>query len=232
MVKTKQEIYERIYGSIGGDNVTEEYGLLLEVLSTFTEADKKDLDLEKVKSDFLYHISMNEIDLDFAYKYNRKLNLDLEEEIEKIVYANGNARTIASYIGLNKLEDEEIIKLTIRAIKKTLPENEEELEVLNQLKAYLYEKKLYDETLDAIKDTKDPETFVCAALIFEPALIKEVFGGKKNMYLYLTANTFTDDEDIEYFKNRLLSMDNGALEKQLTSSAKKTDQKIKQKLFK
>ena len=51
------------------------------------------------------------------------------------------------------------------------------------------------------------------------------------MYLYLTANTFTDDEDIEYFKNRLLSMDNGALEKQLATSAKKTDQKIKQKLF-
>ena len=231
MVKTKQEIYERIYGSIGGDNVTEEYGLLLEVLSTFTKADKKDLDLEKVKSDFLYHISMNEIDLDFAYKYNRKLNLGLEEEIKKIVYKNGNARTIAAYIGLNKPEDEEIIALVIKAIKKTLPESDEELEVLNQLKLYLEEKKLYDDTLDAIKETKDPETLVCAALTFEPVLIKEVFGGKKNMYLYLTANTFTDDEDIEYFKNRLLSMDNNSLEKQLTSSAKKTDQKIKQKLF-
>ncbi|MBE6150372.1 MAG: hypothetical protein E7162_00945 [Firmicutes bacterium] len=231
MTKKKQEIYERIYGSIGGDNVTEEYGLLLEVLSTFTDEDKKELDLDKIKSDFLYHVSMNEIDLNFAYKYSRKLNLQLEEEIKQIVYKNGNARTIAAYIGLNKPEDDEIVALAVRAIKKTLPESAEELEVLNQLKVYLYEKKLYDETLEAIKDSKDPETLVCAALTFEPALIKEVFGSKKNMYLYLTANTFTDDEDIEYFKNRLLSMDNSALEKQLATSAKKTDQKIKQKLF-
>lgn len=231
MKKTKQEIYERIYGSIGGDNITEEYELLLEVLSTFTEEEKQELDYDKISSDFLYHLSMNEIDLDFAYKYNKKLKLYLAEEIKKIVHENGNARTIAAYIGINKPEDEEIIKLVVKAIKKTLPESEEEMEVLSQIKNYLFEKKLYDETIDAIKETKDPETLVCAALTFEPSLINEVFGGKKNMYLYLTANTFTDDEDIEYFKNRLLSMDNGQLGKQLTTSAKKTDQKIKQKLF-
>ena len=45
---------------------------------------------------------MNEIDLNFAYKYSRKLNLQLKEEIKQIVYKNGNARTIAAYIGLNK----------------------------------------------------------------------------------------------------------------------------------
>ena len=185
----------------------------------------------KIPSNSRFHSSMNEIDLDFAYKYNKKLKLYLDEEIKNLVYENGNARTIATYIGLNRLENEEIIALSIKAIKKTLPENEEELEVLEQLKSYLYEKKLYDDVIDAIKDTKDPETLVCASLIFEPNLIKDIFGSKKNMYLYLTANTFTDDEDIEYFKNRLLIMDNEGLKKQLVSSAKKTDQKIKQKLF-
>lgn len=231
MANTKQELYERVYASIGGDNVTYEYQMLLDMLSSFSTEEREMLDFDLVKKHLLYHVSMNELDLDFIYKFNRKLNLNLEEEIKAIITKKGSPKTIASYIGLNQLEDEEIIELSVTAIKNTLPEKEEELETLEALKRYLEEKRLYEDTITAIKATKDPETIVCAALVFEPQLIKDIFGSKKNMYLYLTANTFTDNENIEFYKERLLSMDNQALNRSLNNSAKRIDSKIKQKKF-
>lgn len=228
MIKITQELYERIYGSIGGDNVTEEYQILLELLTMFSD-DKKELDYEVIEKDFLHHLSMNELDLDFAYTFNKKIKLNADEKIDEIVKLHGNTKTIASYIGLNHLEDDEIVSLSVRAIKKALPENEEDVEILNSLKRYLEEKNLYFDAISAIKSSGDPETLVCSALLFEPSLINEVFGGKKNMFLYLTANTFTDNEDIEYYKERLLSMDDRELDQQIHKSAQKIDAKIKGK---
>ena len=49
------------------------------------------------------------------------------------------------------------------------------------------------------------------------------------MYFYLLANTFTDNENIEFYKERLLQMDNHAFTKSINNSAKRVDQKIKEK---
>ena len=49
------------------------------------------------------------------------------------------------------------------------------------------------------------------------------------MYLYLERNTFTDDECINFFLERLLTMDDSELEKSLDSKAQAIDAKIKEK---
>ena len=224
-----QEIYERLYGSIQGDNITEEYQLLLDTLLLFSKDARDKLNMLEIKNNFLWHVSMNDLNLNFAYEFSKKLNLDLEKEISAIVYNNGNIKTITSYIALNQLEDEEIVELAVLGITKILPEEKEELEIVEYLKEYLFEKNLYEETISKIKESGNPEIIVAAALCFEPKLIKEIFGSKKDMYLYLCANTFTDDEDIEYYKNRLLTMENNGLKKQLNRQATKLNQKIKQK---
>jgi hypothetical protein len=224
-----QELYERIYGSINGDNITEEYQLLLDTLLMFSNETRQNLNIQEIKNDFLWHISMNDLNLNFAYKFSKELNLKLENEISTIIQNNGNIKTITSYIGLNQLEDEEIVKLAVLGIKKILPEKQEDIEIAKCLKEYLEEKDLYEKTISQIKQSGDPETIVAAALCFEPKLIKEIFGSKKDMYLYLCANTFSDDEDIEYYKDRLLNMENNGLKRQLTKQATKLNEKIKQK---
>ena len=227
MSKSKQELYERVYASIGGDNVTEDYEMLLEMLLSFSKDDELDYGL--IKDHLLYHIGMNEIDLSFAYKFNSKLRLYLQDEIKETVKQKGNPITVAAYIGLNQPEDEEIITLVVNAIKNTYPEHDDELNALEALKLYLEEKNLSDDVVTAIKKTRDPEIIVCAALCFEKELIKDVFGSKKDMYFYLLANTFTDNENIEFYKERLLQMDNHAFTKSINNSAKRIDQKIKEK---
>ena len=159
----------------------------------------------------------------------RKYLTPARELIKETVKQKGNPITVAAYIGLNQPEDEEIITLVVNAIKNTYPEHDDELNALEALKLYLEEKNLSDDVVTAIKKTRDPETIVCAALCFEKELIKDVFGSKKDMYFYLLANTFTDNENIEFYKERLLQMDNHAFTKSINNSAKRIDQKIKEK---
>ena len=135
MSKSKQELYERVYASIGGDNVTEDYEMLLEMLLSFSK--DYELDYGLIKDHLLYHIGMNEIDLSFAYKFNSKLRLYLQDEIKETVKQKGNPITVAAYIGLNQPEDEEIITLVVNAIKNTYPEHDDELNALEALKLYL-----------------------------------------------------------------------------------------------
>ena len=228
-MNTIQEKYEEIYSGVSRKDITTEYQKILDMLMKLTIEEREQLNIKKIKLDLLWHVSMNEFDLDFVYKFSKKLALDLTNEIDSIVKSNGNVKNIAAYIGLHHLDDDEITDLVIKAIRRVLPENEEDLSVMGSLKTYLEDTNLYEATMNKIKKTGDPETIVSAALCFENSLIKEIFENKKNMYLYLTANTFTDAEDIEYYKKRLLSMDDNELEKQLNNKALKTDIKIKKK---
>ena len=62
------------------------------------------------------------------------------------------------------------------------------------LKEKTIKKGLYDKMLSGIKESGSVETVVWATLCFEAGLIDEIFGGKPQMYIYLSNAKCTDSD--------------------------------------
>lgn len=198
---------------------------LLELYMSFSDSEKRSLDFSKMHEKMKFNLHNADIDLDVVYALCDG-NEELLAEVNSIARESHGTRLLYQYIKGNELSDEEFVELSVRAVKNVLPDEETEVGELLELRGMAVERGLLDDIVTGIKTSGDIETVVCGALCYEPKLIDDVFGGKSNMYLYLRANTFTDDECITFFIDRLLTMDDGELEESMTRSAQAIDAKI------
>lgn len=222
-----QDIFDTYLNNFRGSSKQEN---LEKILMLLNETKEGTINVSKLEELILYTMEEDDLDLSVLYSFEKYI-----PGIRKKIDANIKGNMILSniccqYLLSNETADEEFIKLSMKAIKNVLIDNEEQIDLLNKIKNLAIKRNLYDEIIKRIKTCGDQETIVYASLSYEPRLIQEIFESKINMYLYLTANTFTDEEQIELLKSRLLNMDNKEFINHINNKAEEVNQKIKKKI--
>lgn len=228
MCKINQEIVDVLASQLLIGDATLGYRRILDFYLSLSEEDKKSIDMSAVEDNLIFSLENGDIDLDVAYGYCT-VNEELKTTIDQIAQNHYSTKILYQYLLRRGMEGEDFVDFSVRAIKGVMPEKEEDLAMLDDIRKMSYQKGLYDDIVSGIKTSGDVKTVVCGALCFEPMLIDEIFGGKGNMYFYLVENTFTDNQDIECFKERLMTMDDNELKNNVSSKAREVDQKIKEK---
>lgn len=228
MAKITQEIFDSVVKKASYKTNGEGFRDLLELYLSLSDIEKESLDFDGMYENVLYHLENGDIPLDVAYALCDG-DEALIENVNELAKESNETRIIHQYLIKNEVSDDDFVELSIRAVKNVLPDEEIDNAALLELRGIAVERGLLDDIVTGIKSSGDVETVVCGALCYETSLIDEIFGGKANMYLYLESNTFTDDECIKFFLERLLTMDDSELEKSLDSKAQAIDAKIKGK---
>lgn len=207
----------------------EELKAFLNLYISLSEEKRSKLNITEIKEFIIEKFKKDEIDYQTAYgfaNYNPDLKIKLDEILKNAIFLT---QIRCEYLLTNETSEEQFIDLSIKAIKSIFVEDNYQIQLIEKIKLLAIERKLYNTIVDKIKTSGDIETIICAALGYEPKLIDEVFGGKLNMFIYLTANTFTDEQNIKYYISRLFEMDNNEFDKYITNEAKKIDLKIAKK---
>ena len=228
MAMITQEIFDSVVKKAPYKTNGEGFRDLLELYLSLSDAEKESLDFKGMHDSLIFHVENGDVPLNIAYALCDGDEV-LIENINELAKKSNETRIIHQYIMRNEVDDSDFVELSIRAVKNVLPDVEIDNAALLELRGIAVERGLLDDVVTGIKTSGDVETVVCGALCYETSLIDEVFGGKANMYLYLESNTFTDDECINFFLERLLTMDDSELEKSLDSKAQAIDAKIKEK---
>lgn len=227
-----KEILKTIIGKNYTYDYNKSYKELICVLETMTPEEKKEIKFEELYEEFLWNVSENYISIEVIYEFCKKINPELKDLAEESIKENGETINLVDYIIKNNPEGKELIELSTKAIGRVMVENATDLEKVLELKKHIQEKEnTHDKVIENIKNSKNKELIVCAALTFEPKLIEEIYGGKTEMYLYLCINTFTDEQNIEFYKERLLTMDDNELNNIFQEKVDKIENKIKMKNF-
>ena len=225
---SKQRVFDITLGNINRSNKKDVYKTLLDFYRSLTDSERKQLNISALHEMLLEDIAEFEGDLEIIYGFGN-YDADFKKEAEKRIKVCDQTPLICQYLEVNDVSDDEFVSLGVRAIGVVMPDSETEIASLCRLKEKTIEKGLYDEMISGIKESGSVETVVCAALCFEPRLIDEIFGGKPQMYIYLSNAKFTDSECLGFFKDRLLTMDDSQLDKDIKASVKALDTKIKSK---
>lgn len=227
MKQVTQQLFDKFYANARKNRETL-YDTAIYFYSTLCEPYDTDIDTTEVEEDILFDIEIGTIDYETIEAYCNQVNPIFRKTAYAAIEEGTSFELLCAYMKNNDLETEKYVELAALAVATVLPSVDTEIELLAKLKEDLTAKGLYDKTVEELKSSGEPETLVCAALCFSPELIDEIFGGKENMYLYLTANTFTDDHNIKSYKELLLSMNDKELQSRMTTKAESIDQKIKQ----
>ena len=204
------------------------FNTLIVFYDSLSVTEKNKIDKEEIEKFILKDIKMGKIKFDTIDKYCNIVNSKFRNKVNYVIENDCyNTLILCEYVNLNSLNNDKFINLSVRAIGAVYIENEVQNNALMDLKNQLQEKGLYDRVINVIKNSGDIELIVCAALCIESKLIDEIFMGKESMYLYLLANTFTDDENIEFYMKRLLNMDNFELKKNIKKKARNINSFIK-----
>lgn len=199
---------------------------IVQLFGSLSEEERKKYDLQKFEDDLLYKFEDDCIDVNLAYEY-AKFRENFKEKLDHILNKSKLLTTTrCQYLLSMETTDEEFVNLSLKAINGVLVENEEHVELMNKIKDLAIKRGLYDQIVNRIKVCGDISCIVCASLVYETKLIDEIFEGKENMFLYLTANTFTDEEDIQFYITKLFEIDNKDLEHRLDKKAKSINEKI------
>lgn len=225
---SKQRVFDITLGNINRGNKKEVYKTLLDFYNSLSDDERKQLDVSALHEMLLEDIAEFEGDLEIIYGFGN-YDADFKKEAEERIKVCDQTPLICQYLEVNDVADDEFVSLGVRAISAVMPDSETEVASLYGLREKTIQKGLYDEMLRGIKESGNVETVVCAALCFEPGLIDEIFGGKAQMYIYLSNAKFTDSECLEFFKDRLLTMDSNQLQNDIKASVKNLDAKIKSK---
>lgn len=225
---SKQRVFDITLGNINRGNKKEVYKTLLDFYKSLSDDERKQLDVSALHEMLLEDIAEFEGDLEIIYGFGN-YDADFKKEAEERIKVCDQTPLICQYLEVNDVADDEFVSLGVRAIGAVMPDSETEVASLYGLREKTIQKGLYDEMLRGIKESGNVETVVCAALCFEPRLIDEIFGGKAQMYIYLSNAKFTDSECLEFFKDRLLTMDSNQLQNDIKASVKNLDAKIKSK---
>lgn len=228
MVRITQSIFDEVVTKAPYKANGEGFRDLLALYLSLSDLEKASLDFSEMHDRMLYHFDNGSVPLDVAYALCDG-DESLIDSVKELAKESEETRIIHQYIMSTEVSDEDFVELSVRAVKNVLPDEEIDNAALLELRGMAAERGLLDDIVTNIKTSGDVETVVCGALCYEPTLIDEVFGGKANMYLYLKSNTFTDNECINFFLERLLTMDDSELEKSLDAKAKAIDAKIKGK---
>jgi len=226
----KKKYFDYLCSKMYRENINESYYDLIDFYNSLSKEEKINFDTKTIEEIILFKIENHAIMYEIIDNYCNIINPSFREEVNKIIETKKDTKLLCDYLYFNDLEEEKYINLSIIAIKNIFPEKEEEIDLLQKLKLKLQEKGLYEKIIDKIKSSGDITLIVSTALCFESKLIDDIFEGKENMYLYLLANTFTDEDDIKYYKKRLLKLEDNNLKKTIKLKAKTIDEKIKGKL--
>ena len=216
-----QKIIDFMFDNIDCNNKNEGYKSLLEYYISLSSEQREEVDLSRVYESLLLTLDDFEVELEIIYgfaRYDSSFKQEVDEEIESC----GQTALICQYIELNDKNDEDFVSLCISAISVVMPENQNEIEALAKLREKCIQRGLYDRVYEAIKLSGNVETVIYASLCFDSKLIDEVFGGKKEMFLYLSAVNFDNEECID----RLLALDSNQLQKSMKETVKSIDKKI------
>lgn len=228
MSKNNNKFFIELCSKIGYDRTGEILNSLVNLYDSLSASAKSEIDLSRIEKTILYNIECGRINYEGIDDYCNRVNPSFRKKVNSTIENKCNDTSIlCSYLEHSELDESQYINLSVKAIICVLPDNQKQTAALAQLKKQIQEKGLYDTVITEIKALGDVETMVCTALCFENKLIDEVFGGKESMFLYLSANTFTDDELIPVYLESLLSVDDNALEKDLVQKAKRIDLIIK-----
>ena len=222
---SNQQIINLMLGTINGSNKREVFQSILENYSSLSDEERKEIDVSVIHERLLDDIANFEGDLEILYgfgNYDARFKAEAEERIKQC----RQTTLICQYLDHNEVSTEEFVALGINAIRSVLTEKEDEVSALYSLREKSKENGAYDEFIKGIKTCGDIETVVCAALCFEPQLIDDVFGGKVQMYMYLSAGKFTDEECLGFYRDRLLAMDSCQLQNDMETNVRRLDEKI------
>lgn len=225
---SKQRVFDITLGNINRSNKNEVYKTLLDFYSSLSDDERKQINVSKLHEMLLEDIAEFDGDLEIIYGFGN-YDADFKKEAEERIKVCSQTTLICQYLDFNDVSGEEFVELGIRAIGSVMPDKEDEIEALAQLREKAIERGIYDDVINGIKGSGDVETVVCAALCFEPKLIDEIFGGKAQMYIYLHNGRFTDSECLGFFRDRLLTMDSNQLQNDIKSNVRNIDSKIKEK---
>lgn len=222
---SNQQMINFMLGTINRNNKKEVYQSILEHYSSLTDEERKEIDVSVIHERLLDDIANFDGDLEILYgfgNYDAEFKAEAEERIKQC----RQTTLICQYLGANDVEQDEFVVLGLRAIGSVMTDKEDEVSALYSLREKSKENGTYDELIKGIKTCGDIETVVCAALCFEPQLIDDVFGGKVQMYMYLSAGEFTDGENLSFYRERLLTMDSYQLQNDMETNVRRLDEKI------
>ena len=222
---SNQEMINFMLGTINRNNKKEVFQSILEHYSSLTDEERKEIDVSALHERLLDDIANFDGDLEILYGFGY-YDAEFKAEAEERVKQCRQTTLICQYLDFNEVEREEFVILGLRAIASVMTDREEEVSALYRLREKAKEDGSYDDLINGIKTRGDVETVVCAALCFEPQLIDEVFGGKAQMYMYLSAGEFTDGECLELYRERLLTMDSCQLQNDMETNVRSLDEKI------
>lgn len=225
---SKQNVLNSMLKSIDRDNKKDVYGQILTFLSCLPEDEVKELDFSELHEMLFYDIEGFDGDLEVIYAFGN-YDAEFKKEAEERIRECDQTNLICQYIDYHEVDGEEFVELAVRAIGSVMTDKDDELDALARLKGKAIEKGLYDDLISGVKASGDIETVVCAALCFEPKLIDDVFGGKAQMYIYLHNASFMHDDCLESFRERLLTMDDSQFDREIKTSVKSINTKIKSK---
>lgn len=180
------------------------------------------LDIEELESSLLYDLENDNTYLDNLYDYADKCNPSFREKIDEVASKSNNLNAIR-YITLNNLEPKKVFDIFVSSIGNVMIDDQDVIDIVNDFKKSMITKNLFDDSVEAIKHSNDREAIITSALIFDNSLIKEFFGSKEDLYLYLISDPSENDNLYIEF---LLSMNNNELEKSAKSRVKNIDNKI------
>lgn len=222
---SNQEMINFMLSTINRGNKKEIYHAILELYSGLSDRERRKIDVSGIHERLLDDIANFDGDLEIIYGFGN-YDAEFKNEAEERVKTCRQTTLICQYLDCNEVEEDEYVSLGLRAIASVMTDSDEEVRALAHLREMSKENGMYEKIVNGVKTSGDIETVVCASLCFEPKLIDEVFGGKAQMYMYLSAGDFTDGECLEMFRERLLTMDSCQLQNDMETTVRKLDQKI------
>ena len=214
----EQKVLDRLTNALRRDY--SEIFQFLEIVSSI-----ENLDLNELEQAIIFDISNDDLSLLTGYEYSDKYNPEFINEI------NSNVETFTSnntlrYLTVNNAPEEEINKHIVEVFRGLMYDEEEVREVVSEFKSSMQERNLFDSTVETIKKSRNIDAIITTGLVYDESIIDEFFGNKLNLYYYILDSKEITDEEVNFYRDYIYTMNNNEVGNQIEAKIKKIENKI------